>query len=56
MDKIPDFLNIAAVVVAVASSLSATMGFHKADGPLGAIGRLVNLLALNFGHAQPKDK
>lgn len=54
-DNVQTIANYAGIAVTVASALSAIFGLSKSkskSGPLAAIGKIIDVLALNFGHAK----
>jgi hypothetical protein len=55
MSHLSDYLQLATLIIALASAISATFGLHKTDGVLGKIGKVINVLALNLNHAAPKS-
>ena len=52
MQQIQDYVGIVGAVVAIASIISSTLGLHKKAGFLGKLGKAIDVLALNLGHAK----
>lgn len=53
-DAAPGWLEAAIAVIAAASALTALTPSPKDDGALARLRRLLELLALNIGHARPR--
>lgn len=52
MDKVPQWLEIAAMVVTLAATIAAVTPSPKDDGIVKSIRSVIDILALNFGHAK----
>lgn len=51
-DQIHSSVEIAGAIVTIASLLSATLGLHKYNGILGAIGKAIAVIGINIGKAK----
>jgi len=52
MDKVPQWLEIATMIVTLAATIAAVTPSPKDDGIVKTLRTVVDLLALNFGHAK----
>ena len=48
-------MHIAAMIIAVASAISALPPSGRDDALVGRLKKLIDMLALNFGHAKNRD-
>lgn len=55
-DHAGDVFNIVTAVIAVASLIAALTPSPKDDSVISGIRSVVNIFALNFKNAEPKDK
>lgn len=51
-DKIPDWIELAAAIVGLASMIAAVTPTAKDDGVIAVVRKVIDLLAFNFGSAR----
>ena len=54
IDCVPDWIQALSIVVASASAIAAATPTPKDDKAVGKLYKLVDMLAVNFGHAKQK--